>query len=237
MEKINDRYLRVKCERSIEILQISDVHYDSMTCDRKLLTKHLKEAEEKNALVFINGDWFDLMQGKWDPRGGYSGLRQEYKHSDYIDRVISDSAEYLSGFNLRYIIGLGNHETNIIKRMHTNPISSLAMLLRNNGKECVEVGYDGYIAYSFAPYTDKIRSTYLQYFHHGSGGNAARSKGILTADIDQKDAPDADMITKGHDHNKWSYPSVVERVGIEGSIRNKTVWHLRTGSFQGLPDY
>ena len=240
LEKISSRSLRIDVFKSCEVLQISDVHYDSVTCDRELLTKHLKEAERRNALVFINGDWFDLMQGKWDPRGGYSGLRQEYKHSDYLDRVIQDSAEYLGKFNLQYVFALGNHETNIIKRMHTNPISALCLLLRSKGKECVEMGYDGYVLYKF---TDSISKdalshmNYLQYFHHGSGGNAPRSKGILSADIDQKDSPDADMITKGHDHNKWSYPSVVERVDKHGAIKNKTVWHLRTGSYQALPEY
>jgi hypothetical protein len=205
-----------------------------------LLTKHLKEAERRNALVFINGDWFDLMQGKWDPRGGYSGLRQEYKHSDYLDRVIQDSADYLSKFDLQYIFALGNHETNIIKRMHTNPISAMCLLLRSQGKECVEMGYDGYILYNMSDtHTAEMRvdKTFVQYFHHGSGGNAPRSKGILSADIDQKDSPDADLITKGHDHNKWSFPSVVERVNKFGTITNQTVWHLRTGSYQALPEY
>lgn len=234
-EKQSARMLRVNTGNAITVLQISDVHYDSQTCDRAMLTKHLKEAESRGALVFINGDWFDLMQGKWDPRGSYSGLRPEYKYTDYLDRVISDSAEYLSKFKVKYIIGLGNHETNIIKRMHTNPISTLCMMLREKGNDAIEMGYDGYIKYCFDH--KGSNDSLLQYFHHGSGGNAPRSKGIMTADIDQQQSADADLITKGHDHNKWSLPITVERVNNRGYIHLKTVWHLRTGSYQGMPDY
>lgn len=219
------------------VLQISDVHYDSVTCDRNLLTKHLKEAEKREAIVFINGDLFDLMQGKWDPRGGYSGLRQEYKHSDYLDRVVTDTAEYLAKFKVPYIIGLGNHETNIIRRMHTNPVSGLCILLRENGCQAVEVGYDGYIRWLVSDGGSGSTHAIIQYFHHGSGGNSPRSKGVLTADIDQRDAPDAMLITKGHDHNKWMLPVAVERVSANGVIRVCTTIHLRTGSYQQLPEY
>lgn len=236
--KKSDRMLDVAVYKGQWVLQISDVHYDSVTCDRALLTKHLQEAEKRKAIVFINGDLFDLMQGKWDPRGGYSGLRQEYKHSDYLDRVIKDTAEYLTKFDVPYIIGLGNHETNIIRRMHTNPVSGLCILLREKGKTAVEVGYDGYIRWMVRNGSQNgAIHAIVQYFHHGSGGNAPRSKGVLTADIDQRDAPDAMLITKGHDHNKWMLPVPVERVSSNGVIRVSSTIHLRTGTYQQLPEY
>ena len=49
-------------------LFLSDVHFDSTHCDRDLLTKHLDEALAMNASVLVFGDWFDLMQGMYDPR-------------------------------------------------------------------------------------------------------------------------------------------------------------------------
>ena len=45
------------------------------------------------------------------------------------------------------------------------------------------------------------------HYHHGYGGGAKRSKGILGADIDQKDFPDADIIVRGHDPKSGTYPS------------------------------
>ncbi len=62
-----------------KFLFLSDVHFDAMKCDRALLRRHLKQAMVDNAIVLVFGDWFDLMQGKWDPRGSYSDLRPEYK--------------------------------------------------------------------------------------------------------------------------------------------------------------
>jgi hypothetical protein len=70
------------------LLFISDVHYDSVKCDRSLLHRHLEEARRIGAGVFIFGDLFDLMQGRFDPRGNYSELRPEYKSCTYVDEVM-----------------------------------------------------------------------------------------------------------------------------------------------------
>lgn len=73
-------------------LFLSDVHYDSTRCDRAMLKRHLDLALERNALVHLNGDWLDLMGGKYDPRNTLpGGLRPEYRGQDYFDRVIEDS--------------------------------------------------------------------------------------------------------------------------------------------------
>ena len=229
----NKRFCRVEAERNLTILQISDVHYDATECDRALLTKHLKEAEKIGALVFCNGDWFDLMQGKKDPRGSYNSLRPEYKGIDYLDLVIQESAEFLSQFNLTYIFAQGNHETNITERMHHNPLSALCMLLKMKGREAHLLGYDGYIQYSF--HQKGNSAGYLQYFHHGYGGAAPRSKGILNADLNQAAYPDADLYTTGHTHNKTYLPMIVERVDVRNfTIKEEQVIHLQTGSYKKL---
>ena len=76
-------------EWSQSILLASDQHFDSADCDRDLLKKHLEEARATNALVFFLGYWFDAMQGRSDKRGNKSGIRQEYKRSDYLNALIS----------------------------------------------------------------------------------------------------------------------------------------------------
>ena len=233
--QLNPRFTLVEAGEKIETLQLSDVHYDSKECDRELLDKHLREAEKRGALVFINGDWFDLMQGKKDPRGSYSSLRPEYKGANYLDLVIQESADYLSKFDLQYIIGRGNHETNITERMHHDPIASLAMLMRMQGKEVTDVGYDGYICYRLRKSTT-VAST-LQYFHHGYGGAAPRSKGVLNADLNQAAYPDADIYTTGHTHNKTYLPLIAERVSKNtGVIKRSVCHHIQTGSYKKLSD-
>ena len=103
-------------------LFISDIHYDAMKCDRSLLHRHLDEARELGAGVFIFGDLFDLMQGRFDPRGNYAELRPEYKSCVYVDEVIQDVGEKLSKYaDVIKFISKGNHETNIEKRMMVSP--------------------------------------------------------------------------------------------------------------------
>jgi len=225
---------KIKASQPLHVLQISDVHYDSVKCDRELLTKHLREAEKLNALVVINGDLFDLMGGKYDPRSSYSDIRPEYKHINYLDAVIKDAAEYFSKFNLTYFIGRGNHETNISKRLHTDPTDRLAELLRYNGKTVATGGYSGWLVFKYRYGSN--RGSIIQHYHHGSGGNAPRSKGILSADLDQKKFPDADIITRGHDHQKWHLPATVQRLQHNYEPKDKTVHHLRTGSYKKLGD-
>jgi len=57
---------------------ISDQHHDSINCNRKLEKEHLDLALERNAYIISAGDTFDLMQGKFDPRKTFVGIRQEY---------------------------------------------------------------------------------------------------------------------------------------------------------------
>lgn len=224
----------------INTLQISDVHFDSHKCDRELLTKHLREAEKRGAFVMINGDWFDLMGGKYDPRSTYDMIRPEYKGANYLDLVIQDAAEYLSKFNLTYFIGRGNHETNITKRLHTDPIDRLVMLLKTKGITCEAGGYSGWIIYRLQ-YQGRCK-VFTQHYHHGFGGNAPRSKGILNADINMKRFPDAQIITRGHDHNKWYLPqSRIRLHSIRGNNfnyeqRDEIVHILQTGSYKMLGD-
>ena len=42
----------------LNLLLISDIHWDNPKCDRVLLKKHLDIAKEMNAGVIVNGDFF-----------------------------------------------------------------------------------------------------------------------------------------------------------------------------------
>ena len=127
-------------------LFISDVHYDSVKCDRSLLHRHLEEARRIGAGVFIFGDLFDLMQGRFDPRGNYSELRPEYKSCTYVDEVIQDVGEKLAEYKdvIRFI-ARGNHETNIEKRMMVSPIDRVAQIINAAGGRVETGGYAGWL--------------------------------------------------------------------------------------------
>ena len=239
IEVLRRTVFRVGFDPGQKFLFISDVHYDAMKCDRELLVKHLTQAKRQGAAVFIFGDWFDLMQGKWDPRGTYSDLRPEYKSITYLDDVINDTVEFFKDYKdvIRFI-GRGNHETNIEKRMHTSPLDRVAALHNANGGNVVIGGYAGWLQMRMRKSADShiTRNTSNVHFHHGYGGNAPRSKGVLAVDLDQMQFPDASIIVRGHTHQKWYVPQVVDRVSQDGNLYQERVHHLRTGSYKLLGD-
>lgn len=229
-------------EKEAPFLIVSDVHFDSVKCDRQLLTKHFRAISEQGGYVIINGDWFDLMQGKYDPRGSKYDIRPEYNRGDYIDSVIRDSADWLAQWELPIFLGQGNHETNILRRLETNPAERLVENLKYRGVDAWLGGYSGWLVVrnrrkKANPKQSDATLTYTMHYHHGYGGSAPRSKGVMRADIAQMQHPDADLIMRGHDHNKWMLPQTVARLnGSYNAEHHQTVHHLQTGSYKKQGD-
>jgi predicted phosphodiesterase len=188
-----------------KVLFCSDVHFDSPECDRELLKKHFKEAD----VIAVFGDFFDLMQGKYDPRRSYTDVLPQYKGANYFDLVLADAVKFLKPFAHKIaILTQGNHETSVVNRCNTDPIKNLVTLLNFTYKTNIQVGgYQGVLIYQLMVKGHGVSCKI--FYHHGSGGNAKRSKGMLDNQIDGFAFPDADIIVKGHNHSKWHDPSNV----------------------------
>ena len=212
----------------------SDVHFDSKNCHRDLFKKHLTHTQEKEGLCFIYGDLFDVM-GTWrDPRSKPSDIRPEYfSQKPYLDSVVEDAFEFLRPFkNTVVLIGRGNHETNIQRRHDTDILDRLAFMLRGDGGVTVTGGYSGYVIYNFR-FSKNYNSTNRLAYHHGGGGNASRSKGILHSQIDAMMYSDADVIVSGHDHNKLHDPSNVSfSCDAKGNIKHRRIDWIKLGSYK-----
>lgn len=231
---------------AIDLLCISDVHFDSVGCDRALLKQHLDEAKKDGCQILIIGDWFDLMQGRYDPRRSNQGrgMRQEYAESEkeYLDAVMEDSVNFLAPYvdNI-LIIALGNHETSCMKNSGTNMAQRLVTMLNYKypNQECpIQCsGYTGWLKIHSSIENSHIR-TFLIKYRHGDRGNAQRSKGVLQVDIDAMRWPSADIIIKGDDHMKWLYPSVVRKeLNSQMQLIETTQYQVRLGSYvDGLED-
>jgi hypothetical protein len=226
----------VRSSTPLKFLFISDVHFDSVKCDRPRLFRHLERAEAEGFLVFIFGDLFDLMGGKYDPRSSYSDIRPEYKSITYLDDVIEDTYERLKKYTCIRFIGRGNHETNIEKRMHTSPLDRLAQMYPKERRPLV-AGYSGWLKIVYQKENTRRQTVSMVHYHHGYGGNAKRSKGVLNVDLDQMQFPDADLIMRGHTHQKWHVPITVDRVQIKSMrMYQNTTHHLQLGSYKMLGD-
>ena len=74
------------------ILVLSDVHFDSPSCDRVMLKRLLQTAVKRDAMIINNGDWYDLCQGRTDPRQDKSRLRSNLAATAYFDECIDDTS-------------------------------------------------------------------------------------------------------------------------------------------------
>ena len=194
--------------------------------------KHLDQAKAEGAAVIIMGDLYDLMQMPRDPRGNYDSLRPELKSIAYIDEVIKDCTEQLMPYkDIIKMIGQGNHETNITKRHGVDCIQRTVGILNNEGANVISGYYAGWIILKCQT-GDGARKSLPLHWHHGYGGNAKRSKGVLNVDIDMKDYPQARIIARGHTHQKWYVPVQRDVLTAQYNHTQETVHVVQTGSYK-----
>jgi len=221
-------------DKTVPLLLVSDVHFDSKDCDRELLKSHFDIIKQKGGYIMSFGDWFDVMGCHKDPRSKGQDVRPEYLRQDrgYLDLIVEDSLNFLEPYMENFIFhGYGNHETAIIKHRDTDILNTLCFLMRQKGSNVVKGGYSGFCNIKVFRSTSSY-STYLIAYHHGGGGNAPRSKGILHADIDVKNYPDANMIVSGHNHQKGYWPIVCYRRSELGKITHETKYWVKTGTYK-----
>ncbi|MEE9466391.1 MAG: hypothetical protein V3W14_12560, partial [Candidatus Neomarinimicrobiota bacterium] len=125
-------YFDVKVGWEQPVLLRSDVHHDSILCNRSFQLEHLQEAKNRDAMIFGWGDLFDSMQGRFDPRRNMDELRPEYRHSNYYDFVVDDTSEYLEDYAENMVLECkGNHETSILKNANIDLIDRLVFKLNS----------------------------------------------------------------------------------------------------------
>jgi len=221
-------------KKELSLLALTDVHYDSKICNRKLLKKHLDLAVKKDGYIFFNGDWFDVMGSKGDPRSKPKDIRPEYyAHGSYLDLVIEDSYEFLKPYKDRILfMGYGNHETAMMSHHDTDPIRRLVSMLDAN---ILTSKYYGVARFRFHHKGTIVRNKYLVH-HHGFGGNAKRSKGVLNVDLNSQRFPFADVFYSGHIHQMWDVTTTIETINANDKLNTKNQIHLCGGTYQGLLD-
>lgn len=248
IERLNDSAkLRLKfnsTKESKSILLISDVHFDSVKCNRKALKKLLDEAVERDAYIMIFGDLLDVMGAKYDPRSGKSDIRPEYNASNYFELVLNDIVNFFGPYADRILmISKGNHEDSVKRRHEFDLLSIMEYKMRMEHKwEGLIEGYEGWLLFS-GEYTtsgekNKKRKgggrslgTIKTYYTHGSGGNAPVTRGVIQTNRRQVQIQ-ADMFISGHIHTQWAVPVPQRRVTDLGVEEVKDVIHLQLGCFK-----
>jgi hypothetical protein len=180
------------------------------------------------------GDFFDIMQGKYDPRKSYDDLRDEYKGENYLDLVLQDASEWFKPYAKNFaVVAMGNHETELERRMGTNMIDRLVHeLRREGGSQAVASGYTGYVIFQFTVNKTRRSRIVLKYHHGMGGGKAPVTRGVIQSNRMAVMFPDADIVVSGHNHESWSVPIEQEKINRTGKLTMRPQWHLRVPSYK-----
>lgn len=217
-------------------LLCSDIHYDSPKCDRALLKRHFDYAVQQDALIFIFGDWFDVMGTRSDRRMTKDVIRPEYQDGNYLDLVIRDSAEFLLPYaesGHLALIGEGNHESAIRKYQETDCLERLVEQINYSVKSDHRVicgGYEGWVRFLCQANDHGGRVSKRMHYHHGYE-TGRRSKGVLAFDLDRARWL-ADIYVSGHNHEKTIYPTTREELSAQGVRYIEKVLHLQLGTYK-----
>lgn len=216
------------------VLLTSDVHKDSMKCDKNLLKKHFDEAIEKNAIIIDNGDWFDVMGGKYDKRTTKSDIDPKFAFGNYFDLVIEDSVEFLKPYSKNIaVLGEGNHEQSVNTRHERNLTKSLIKELNSLGANIIHQQYAGFIKFQFSEkhYKKGCNKSLVMYRHHGMGGNAPVTMGVINTNRTQIQI-DADIYVYGHIHQKWLVYRTKMGITQQGVMKVKDQVHIQLSTYK-----
>jgi len=216
-----------------KIYLFSDVHFDSMYCQRDIYTKHLESAKKEDAWILDAGDLFDAMQGRFDPRRNMDDLRPEYRRADYYDYVVGDVASFLTPYADNFVmLGMGNHELGVLKNVNSNLTDRLASKLREQKSQVVCGGFKGWVRILVRRDNIPSGSVVIRFSHSGGGGNAPVTRGVIDTNRQAVYLPDANIVWNGHNHHGWIVPIARERISNKGVIYSDLAWYVRTPGYK-----
>ena len=217
---------------SFWVLLSFDRHHDNPRSDNAMEKRHLELARERKAIVIDGGDLFCAMQGKYDPRSNKSDLKPEHQTGDYLDKLVTTAADFYGEYaDLFAIMGTGNHETAILKRHETNLTERLVQTLNDRHKTNIRVGgFSGWVKFQILVYGQTCTTNL--WYHHGYGGDAPVTKGVIQTNRQAVYLPDAHIVATGHTHNEWQFPIPRIRLTSHGTIYHDEQLHLKVPSYK-----
>ena len=230
----NTHSIELNENRKIAIL--SDLHWDNPKSDWKLLKSHLDYCLKNKIPVFVNGDFFCLMQGRGDKRSNKSDIRPEHNNAKYLDSIIETAVEFFKPYaEILTVLGYGNHETAIIKWQETDILQRFVDILNYECKSSVMTGgYGGWLIVK-KEFRGSLFPFKVKYFH-GSGGGGVVTKGALNLTRALEVFEGFDVFTMGHIHENSARNDVRDvlesspKVGYR--VNHKYIHSMITGTYK-----
>ena len=218
-------------EEAVFLLR-SDAHHDAVSSDQELEEKHLREAVERGAWICDIGDLFDCMQGRYDKRRSRDELREEYRSGPYLDTLVEVAAKRYRPFAERWLLmSPGNHETSVAKHNDTHLTERLYALLKPTAPLLQLGTYAGFLRLRLSQRGNRVGS-YTIAWHHGYGGSAPVTRGVIQTNRMAIAYPDADLVWSGHTHSDFYLSIARNRINASDATGRDEQVHLKSPGYK-----
>jgi len=219
------------------ILLRGDAHHDNPKSDHDLQRQHLDEAMRRGAAIIDVGDLVCGMFGTGDPRGvkGCSARPEYANAADYLDALVRHNADFLLPYahNIA-VLNQGNHETAILKRKETCLTTRIVERINTKtGASVIKGGYGGWVHVMLDMQGGRV-GLWIKLFH-GSGGGGMMTMGTLSVRRMASYLPGADIVVRGHIHERWALEVTQEEPRCERGVygvEHKSQWHCVVGTYK-----
>ena len=215
----------------LKLAVISDGHCDSPFFDAPAFVGIMNGIKAEKRLVIVNGDLLDAIL-RTDIKRGANHLMEHT--DDQLNQKIKRVVELLKPYQENILfIGRGNHESSCLKFNGVDVLDIICEMI-NAGKEHKLIcgNYSNWLRFNWYSSNGKSAAHYDIYMHHGAGGAAPVTKGMI--DFDRlASSVDADLVIIGHKHNAvvdYSHP--LQKLTGNGEFVLKNRIFLQTPSFQ-----
>jgi hypothetical protein len=172
------------------------------------------------------------MQGRYDKRSDRSALRPEYQHGPYLNRLVDVATERYRPFADRWLLmSRGNHETAIAKHNDFDLTEQLYSRLSTNSKILQLGSYAGYVCIRIGIPQKPLGSIKIAY-HHGFGGSAPVTRGVIQSNRMAIAYPDADIVWSGHTHTEYYVTLARQRLLQNWTVERDEQTHIKSPGYK-----
>jgi hypothetical protein len=234
--------IAVESGQTVGFTLISDPHLGAPNVNEKKIEEELMTAAAKGDRIALNGDIFDAIFTR-DKRYTPNVIHPRFRgRNDLANAVLEFAVEFFSPYVGQIdMIGVGNHDVTLEKFSNLDLVALLVHELQKLASKSHTIhygGYNGFLDYRFRFKGEKENKDsrlckgqrLVIYYHHGSGGAAPVTKGMI--DFARRGYADCDVLWHGHKHTRLN--ASVEKLkcplfGNHPIIRE--VRHIQTGAY------